>query len=127
MPLYSLVKIVHISCVIISLSGFAIRGMLKLSGSGILQNKLVRVLPHIVDTVLLVSAITLVVMSGMYPWLVGWVGVKLIALIAYILAGSIFMRSRQKSAAQYSWFAISLLLAGYIVVVALTKSASAGF
>lgn len=127
MPLYSLVKIVHISCVIISLSGFAIRGMLKLSGSGILQNKLVRVLPHIVDTVLLVSAITLVVMSGMYPWLVGWVGVKLIALIAYILAGSIFMRSRQKSAAQYSWFAISLLLAGYIVVVALTKSALAGF
>lgn len=127
MPLYSLVKIVHISCVIISLSGFAVRGMLKLSGSGILQNKLVRVLPHIVDTVLLVSAITLVVMSGMYPWLVGWVGVKLIALIAYILAGSIFMRSRQKSAAQYSWFAISLLLAGYIVVVALTKSASAGF
>ena len=127
MPLYSLVKIIHISCVIISLSGFAIRGILKLSGSGILQNKLVRVLPHIVDTVLLISAITLVVMSGMYPWLVSWVGVKLVALVAYILAGSIFMRARQNSTEQYGWFAISLLLAGYIVVVALTKSASAGF
>lgn len=124
--LYSLVKIIHISCVIISLSGFAIRGALKLKNPEILQNKLVRVLPHVVDTFLLVSAITLVVMSGMYPWLVGWVGVKLIALIAYILAGSIFMRAQQKSLAQYSWFAVSLLLAGYIVLVALSKSPAAG-
>lgn len=124
--LYSLVKIIHIGCVIISLSGFAIRGTLKLANSEILQNKLVRVLPHIVDTLLLLSAITLVVMSGMYPWQVGWVGAKLLALIAYILAGSIFMRTQQKTLAQYAWFAVSLLLAGYIVLVALSKSPMAG-
>lgn len=111
---------------IISLSGFAIRGTLKLTNSEILQNKLVRVLPHIVDTLLLISAITLVVISGMYPWSVSWVGAKLLALIAYILAGSIFMRAQQKSLAQYSWFAVSLLLAGYIVLVALSKSPAAG-
>lgn len=127
MSLYSLVKLIHISCVIISLSGFAIRGTLKLIDSGLLQNKLVRVLPHVVDTFLLVSAIALVVMSGMYPWLVNWVGVKLLVLVAYIVTGSIFMRSRHKGLAQYSWFLVSLLLAAYIVVVALTKSPTAGF
>lgn len=127
MSLYSLVKLIHISCVIISLSGFAIRGTLKLIDSGLLQNKLVRVLPHVVDTFLLVSAIALVVMSGMYPWLVNWVGVKLLALVAYIVTGSIFMRSRHKGLTQYSWFLVSLLLAAYIVVVALTKSPTAGF
>lgn len=127
MSLYSLVKLIHISCVIISLSGFAIRGTLKLIDSGLLQNKLVRVLPHVVDTFLLVSAIALVVMSGMYPWLVNWVGVKLLALVAYIVTGSIFMRSRHKGLTQYSWFLVSLLLAAYIVVVALSKSPTAGF
>ena len=103
------------------------RGILKLTDSKILHNKLVKVLPHVVDTLLLISAITLVVISGMYPWLVSWVGVKLVALVAYIIVGSIFMRSEVKGLSQYSWFAVSLFIAGYIVLVALTKSPSAGF
>lgn len=127
MPMYSLIKIIHVSCVIVSLSGFALRGILKLLDSELMQHKLLRVLPHIVDTFLLASAIALVVMSGMYPWVVSWVGVKLIALIAYILAGSIFMRAQQNGRAQYVWFVVSLSMAGYIVAVALSKSPAAGF
>ncbi|MFT5674247.1 MAG: putative membrane protein SirB2 [Paraglaciecola sp.] len=126
MSLYFLVKIFHIICVIVSLSGFVMRGILKLTDSKIVHNKLVKVLPHVVDTLLLISAITLVVISGMYPWLVSWVGVKLVALVAYIIVGSIFMHSEVKGWAQYSWFALSLFIAGYIVLVALTKSASVG-
>lgn len=125
--MYSLIKIIHVSCVIVSLSGFALRGILKLLDSELMQHKLLRVLPHIVDTFLLASAIALVVMSGMYPWVVSWVGVKLIALIAYILAGSIFMRAQQNGRAQYVWFVVSLSMAGYIVAVALSKSPAAGF
>lgn len=126
MSLYSLVKMFHVSCVIVSLSGFAIRAMLKLGNSKLLQRKLLKVLPHVVDTFLLISAVALVVMSGMYPWLVGWVGAKLIALVAYIVAGSIFMRARQGSQSQYLWLGVSLLIAGYIVAVALSKSPTAG-
>ncbi|NQV69857.1 MAG: SirB2 family protein, partial [Pseudohongiella sp.] len=125
--LYSFVKIFHISCVVVSLSGFTLRGILKLRGSEILQNRWLKILPHIVDTFLLVSAIILVVMSGMYPWLIPWVGVKLAALVAYIIVGAIFMHSKEQGLAQYSWFGLSLLIAGYIVMVALTKSATAGF
>ena len=127
MSLYSIVKIFHIICVMVSLSGFVIRGILKLNDPQILQHKLVRVLPHVVDTLLLISALTLVVMSGMYPWLAPWVGVKLVALVAYIIAGSIFMRSESKGLVQSSWFAVSLIIASYIVLVALTKSPSVGF
>jgi uncharacterized membrane protein SirB2 len=127
MSLYSYAKIFHITCVIISLSGFVIRGILKLSDSKILQSKLLKVLPHIIDTLLLISAITLVVMSGMYPWHTSWVGAKLLALVAYVIAGSVFMRSETKSFAQYCWFILSLFISGYIVLVALTKSPSAGF
>jgi uncharacterized membrane protein SirB2 len=127
MTLYSLVKTFHIICVIVSLSGFVIRGILKLVDAKIIHHKLVKVLPHIVDTLLLISAITLVIMSGMYPWLVSWVAVKLVALVAYIIAGTIFMRSEAKGSVQYSWFMVSVLIAAYIVLVALSKSPSAGF
>ena len=126
MSLYSLVKMFHVSCVIVSLSGFVIRAMLKLGDSKLLQRKLLKVLPHVVDTFLLISAVALVAMSGMYPWLVGWVGVKLIALVAYIVAGSIFMRARQGSQSQYLGLGVSLIIAGYIVAVALTKSPTVG-
>lgn len=103
------------------------RGILKLTDCKILHHKLVKILPHLVDTLLLISAITLVVMSDMYPWHASWVGAKLLALLAYIIAGTIFMRSEAKGRAQYSWFALSLFIAGYIVLVAFTKSPSAGF
>ena len=95
---------------------------MKLSGSNLLQKKIFKILPHVVDTLLLASAISLVVMSGMYPWVAGWVGAKLLALIVYVVAGSIFMRSQQSQSRQFFWFAISLLAVGYIVAVALTKS-----
>jgi len=127
MSVYLLVKMIHISCVILSLSGFVIRGTLKIIEPDVLDNKLVKTLPHIVDTVLLTSALTLVAMSGMYPWLVSWVGVKIVGLIVYIVAGTIFMRSNQNGSHQYIWFAVALLAATYIVLVALTKSPSVGF
>jgi len=75
-----------------------------------LARRWVRVLPHVVDTALLASAIALAVALGQYPLVNGWLTAKLAGLLAYIVLGSIALkRGRTRkiriwhSAAQ-SWF-----------------------
>jgi uncharacterized membrane protein SirB2 len=53
---YLLLKQVHVVCASLSIAGFALRGALMLRASLLLQSRLARVAPHIVDTVLLASA-----------------------------------------------------------------------
>ena len=52
-------KTIHVVSVILSITGYVIRGVWVIRESSWLQNKWVRVLPHIIDTTLLVSAILL--------------------------------------------------------------------
>jgi len=57
-----------------------------------LQHKISRVLPHLIDTVLLVSAIALVIMSRQYPTLVNWVTIKIGLLLLYIVLGTFALK-----------------------------------
>ena len=75
--MYTFIKVVHMTCAMLSVLGFLGRGILKIQGSAIVEKKLVKILPHVIDTVLLVSAITMVVMSGQYRWVDTWVGAKI--------------------------------------------------
>jgi uncharacterized membrane protein SirB2 len=62
------VKYVHVISVVLSVSGFFLRGLLMMRDSPLLGARWIRVLPHINDTVLLVAALTLAAMSGQYPF-----------------------------------------------------------
>ena len=64
MPTYLAVKHLHMSCAAISVSFFILRFIWMRRGSSMLQQRWVRIMPHIVDTILLASALTLVVWSG---------------------------------------------------------------
>ena len=55
--LYPTLKVVHIACAIVSISGFALRGTLMLLDSPLLAARFVRIAPHVVDTMLLASAL----------------------------------------------------------------------
>ena len=57
MNAYLIAKNLHVGCVILSLGGFAARGMLMLGASPLLERRFVRIAPHVVDTVLLASAL----------------------------------------------------------------------
>lgn len=52
-----------------------------------LEKKWVKVAPHIIDTFLLLSALTLCVLIGQYPFVNAWLTEKLFAVIAYIIMG----------------------------------------
>ncbi|MDX1490685.1 MAG: SirB2 family protein [Pseudohongiellaceae bacterium] len=123
MTTYMFIKIIHMTCAMISIVGFATRGVLKIQGSAVLEKKLVKVLPHVIDTVLLASAIVLVVMSGQYPFATPWVTAKLLGLIVYIGLGVVLMKKAKTKQSQIITFVLALVTIGYILMVATRKVA----
>lgn len=94
-----------------------------LAGSRLLHNKLVKKAPHYVDAILLLSGIWLAINLQQYPGTVPWLTAKLIALVIYVLLGSLALRGRTAQA-RYSAFLGALVVVSYMVSVALTRSAT---
>ena len=100
-----------------------LRGVWMLQGSPMLARRWVRVAPHVLDTVLLASAIALAVMSGQYPLAYGWLTAKMSGLVAYIVLGAIALTRGRTLGIRLTAFGGALLVFAYIVAVASTKSA----
>jgi len=116
-------KTLHVACAILSVSGYFLRGLLMLRDSALLNNRWVKVTPHVIDTLLLASAIVLAVRLQQYPFVHGWLTAKVLALVAYIVLGAIGLRyGRTRRIRVVAWLA-ALLTFGYIVAVALTRQA----
>ena len=77
---YAGLKLTHISCAAISYTLFVARGIWMLRGSALLQRRWVKTVPHVVDTVLLASAIALAIITRQYPLAAPWLTAKVIAL-----------------------------------------------
>jgi len=119
---YTLLKYLHVGCVVLSGAGFVLRGVWMLQGSSMLARRWVRVLPHVVDTVLLASAIALAVMLGQYPLVQGWLTAKLIGLVVYSAVGTSALKRGRTRGVRLAAFCGALLVFAYIVAVAITKS-----
>ena len=119
---YLILKHLHVTCVVLSGLGFCLRGWWMLRESPLRQHRLTRILPHIVDTLLLGSALTMAWMSGQYPFVEGWLTAKLCGLLAYILLGMMALKRGRTQAIQARYFGLALLAYAYIVSVALTRS-----
>lgn len=123
---YTSVKYLHMSCAAVSISLFTLRGVLQLQSKPWRQWSLLRRLPHMVDTVLLGSAIWLAWTLGQAPFVDGWLTAKVLALLAYILLGMRALGQNTPAAQRPAWFVAALLSVGYIVGVALTHSPTWG-
>ena len=119
---YVLLKYLHVGCVVLSGGGVVLRGAWMMQGSPMLARRWVRVLPHVVDTVLLASAIALAAMIGQYPLVHGWLTTKVFGLVAYIILGTIALKRGRTRAVRITAFCGALLVFAYIVAVAITKS-----
>lgn len=124
MPLYSTLRLIHVSAVVLSVSLFLLRSLWMLADSPRLGQLWVRVLPHVNDTVLLVAALGMVYLSKQYPFVEPWLTAKVLALLVYIVAGSIALRRGRTR--KLRLFALVLALASvvYILAVALTRDAA---
>jgi uncharacterized membrane protein SirB2 len=118
---YPLLKMVHVACVAASYALFLLRGMWMIRGSALLQQRWVRIVPHLVDTVLLGSAVALAIAIGQYPFTDNWLSAKVAGLLLYIVLGSIALkRGRTRRIRVISWIAAQAVFF-YIVAVAMTR------
>lgn len=119
---YLLLKHAHMSFAAISGALFLLRGLWMVAQSPMLQQGWVRRLPHLVDSLLLASAIALAWLSGQSPLGSPWLGAKVIALIAYILLGSVALKYGKTRLTRCAAFVAALACFGYIVAAAVTKN-----
>ena len=119
---YLLLKHFHMSFAAISGLLFLLRGLWMLADSPALQRRWVRVLPHLVDTALLLSALSLAVWSAQYPLVQTWLSVKVGALLLYIVLGSIALKRGRSKPVRAAAYVAALVAFGYIVGVAVTKN-----
>jgi uncharacterized membrane protein SirB2 len=118
---YITVKHIHVSSVMLSGSFFLLRGVWMLRDSSMLARRWTRILPHVVDTVLLGTAIVLAAWSGQYPIAQPWLTAKVVALLAYVALGMVALKRGRTKQVRAAAFIVSLAVFGYIVGVAVTK------
>lgn len=117
MNAYLILKPLHVSFVLVSYSLFLLRGIWMLRASPRLQLRWVRVLPHVNDTFLLASGITLAVLTHQSPGSHPWLAAKIAALFVYIGLGTVALKRRKL----WAWLAAQAVFF-YIVAVAVTRN-----
>jgi uncharacterized membrane protein SirB2 len=121
--MYETIKLVHVTSAAISISGFFVRGLWMLADSPRLRARWVRIAPHVVDTILLASAIYLAATIQQYPGVNQWLTAKVVGLVIYVVLGTIGLkRGRTKQVRVIAWLG-ALATFAYIVGVALTRNA----
>jgi uncharacterized membrane protein SirB2 len=118
------IKSVHIASVAISYSLFFLRGVWMLRDSPSMHQRWMRYAPHMVDSVLLASAITLAWQLGISPLDTPWLAAKIAALLLYIGIGTVALkRGKTKRIRVGAWLTAQLIFF-YIVSVAVTHDAT---
>jgi uncharacterized membrane protein SirB2 len=123
---YATVKLIHQGAVAVSIMGFFARGLGALRGARWVRERAARTLPHIVDTILLLSAIALAWMLRLSPLQAPWLLAKIVGLVLYIALGMLALRPGRPDAVRAGAFFAALVAFGYIVSVAFSKD-PAGF
>ena len=124
---YTLLKMIHVGSVIVSYTLFFLRGIWLLQDSKKLRQRWVKILPHVVDTILLTSAVALAMTIQQNPLEHPWLTAKVIGLLLYIAFGMVAMRfGKTRQTKIIAWIAAQCVFI-YIVLVALTKSPVLGF
>lgn len=118
--MYTILKTLHVASVVLSLGLFGVRFAWSCAAPARLELAWVRILPHVVDTVLLASAIALTLTLHQYPFVNGWLTAKVLALVVYIVSGSFALKRARTRRGRGVAVAIALASVTYIIAVALT-------
>ena len=118
--MYMAFKHLHLLMVVLSVSLLFIRFGMMLKSSALLNNKLIRIAPHVVDTLLILSAVALMLIINQYPFTNSWLTEKFIALLAYIALAVMALKGRTL-AIRWLCFLGALGWLGLMVRVALSK------
>ncbi len=120
--MFIFLKTLHITCAAFSFLGFGLRAWWMWSESPLLRHRTSRILPHIIDSALLLSAILMLSVYSISPLDNPWLISKIIVLVLYIALGTIALKRGKTQGQRMLAFYLAVLCYGHIVSAALTKS-----
>ncbi|AOE48741.1 SirB2 family protein [Kangiella sediminilitoris] len=89
-------KHIHMTLAIITILGFLLRSVWLFRKSPMLTKKWVKITPHVIDTLLLLSGVLL--LATFYGWTVtSWLAIKLLLIVVYIGFGIITFKTNKTS------------------------------
>lgn len=116
---YFAFKHIHVTSAVLSILFFVIRAYWSVSGSALLHTRVVRILPHVIDTILLVFGVILAAMIGpSQPWILA----KIVALVLYIGVGTIAIKRGKTPRSRAIAAVIAVAIFMYIVGVAINHN-----
>lgn len=121
--MYLVLKNTHMLLAMISFTFFLIRATWAFQGSTLLQTKAVKILPHVIDTFLLLTAITLMLTISQYPFINSWLTGKIIGLITYIIFASIVIKYAKNNLQRSLFLGLAIMSFTYIFMTARSHNA----
>lgn len=118
---YALLRQLHRLCALLSIVGFTARWLGVLAGQAWTQRRPAKTLPHVVDTVLLLSALAMAFGAAISPADAPWLATKIVLLLVYIGLGMVALRPARPLSQRLLAGVAALAVFGHIVAVAFTK------
>ena len=117
--MYMMAKHLHLTAVGLSILFFIFRFIWSQLDANALSKKWMKILPHIIDTVLLGSAVWLCIILSQYPFVNAWLTFKVIGVILYIVFGLFALKKAKTTLSKWAFFiaAIGVLMATAMVAV----------
>jgi len=115
---YPEVRLIHIVAVLASGGLFLLRGLAIQLGARWTMAAPLRYLSYTIDTVLLAAAFMLSTMLHQYPFVHGWLTVKILLLVVYIVLGSYALKRGRTARARLACWIAALAVYGIIISVA---------
>jgi uncharacterized membrane protein SirB2 len=118
---YARIKLFHQGLVVLSVAGFALRGIASFVDADWVRGRAARTLPHVVDTALLVSGVMVAWMLRLSPGEAPWLLAKWLGLVVYIGLGVVALRPGRPRRVRIAAWLAALATVGWMITVAATK------
>ncbi|MBY6063397.1 invasion protein [Pseudidiomarina sediminum] len=118
-------KHLHVSIVALSVLLFVLRFIWRSMDASVAKQKWVKIVPHIIDTLLLLTIVGMLVHWQQWPWETPWLLNKLVGLVGYIVFGLIAMKA-QRAWLRYGAFVVAMGWIAMLLHVAYSKQALLG-
>ena len=119
---YTFIKLLHTIAALATIAGFLLRGYWMLRESPLLQARMTKIAPHIVDALLLLAGIVMLSMLHLNPFTQSWLLAKFAGLLVYIVLGSIAIKRGKTMQSRTVALAGAVAAFAYVIGVAVTKS-----
>lgn len=119
---YTILKHLHMLTAYLTITLFALRLLLDAVGKPAWRQTPLRWIPHANDTILLVAAIGLVVVTPWMPFVHGWLTLKVLLLVGYIVAGVFALKPSISLPVRAVAAFLALLQVAFIFHLAMSKA-----